>query len=147
VILIPRYRATDPELAFVLSAVGGSLIFLQGAWYYSNIASTVAGIALFCGGGIVASAALFRSRVTRRRELGVVILLLSLVSLFGLSGFYLGSLLGIFGGSLCIAARGGPFLNPRSSLFSPPSLGAPCPRCGRSIPSWTSKCPYCAYPD
>jgi hypothetical protein len=145
--IIPRSTASDPLLAFVLSAVGGVLIFLDSVVALSNVATPLDAFGVIAGGIIVGAAMSFRSRVTHRKEMGGLILGLSFLSFFGYSGYFLGSVLGVIGGALALAARGGSFTLRRSSTFTTESLGPPCPHCGRGIPTWTSKCPYCGYPE
>jgi hypothetical protein len=137
----------DLEVAFILSATGGALIFLQSVLLLSAAHYPLAAAGTLSGALIVAAAGWFRSRIRRRRELGMMIVVVALISFFTISGFFLGALLALVGGLLAITARGSRFLNPRTSMLTSQSLGPPCPRCGKGRPSWTSKWPYCAYPD
>jgi len=134
----------------LLTVFGGVLILVQAvlygpAFYGFGTSLSVFGIVL--GLAILALGASARSSRRRRKELGLAIVFLSLVSFVSVSGFFLGALLGVVGGVLVITSPGRPFLNPSSSRFSTFSMGTPCARCGHPVPSWTSKCPYCGYPD
>jgi hypothetical protein len=145
--IIPRAWTTDPDVAFILCAAAGALIFVDGGLALAYDSSFLPFLSLALGVVIFGSALAFRSRISYRKPLGGLVMALSLVSFFAYSGFFLGALLGLAGGVFAIAARGGSYLNPRTSLFGSQSLGPPCPRCGKSVPSWTSKCPYCGYPE
>ncbi|MCI4331021.1 MAG: zinc ribbon domain-containing protein, partial [Thermoplasmata archaeon] len=104
-------------------------------------------LGLLAGAVIVACAAGMRTQPRNRRQLGALILVVALVSFFGVSGFGLGSTLAVIGGALAIWSRGVPFVNRTGGSVLSNALGPPCPRCGKHIPTWTSKCPYCGYPE
>jgi peptidoglycan/LPS O-acetylase OafA/YrhL len=142
-----RYSDTGSLLAIF----GGVLILAQGVLYgptFYGYGSSIAAFGIVLGLGILVLGAVARSGHRRRRkEIGIAILLLSLVSFFAVSGFLLGALFGVVGGVLILTSPGGAFLSPSSSRSSGFSMGTPCGRCGRAIPSWTYRCPYCGYPD
>jgi hypothetical protein len=146
-LIIPFRWTGDPQVAFLLSAVSGVVIFLNSVLYLSDPFYPYATAGLLAGAVIMGCAAGLRWRSRYRRELGAVILVVAFVSLFGVSGFYLGTVLGVLGGGLAIAAwRPSIYGAPNSAAFAK-ALGPPCGRCGKHVPSWTSRCPYCGYPE
>ena len=133
-------------MAQVLAIFGGLLILVEAVGFATFLLEGTFAFGVVAGLGIVAAGAALGRRPRYRRELGIAILFLSMLSFLGVSGFLLGALLGMVGGILAITSRGRPYLNPMSSLYGAPSLGAPCPNCGKPVPPWTTKCPYCASP-
>ena len=146
-IVIPRSWATDPQVAVILSALAGVLILGQSLVGLSGPPQLRLDAGALIGLVIVGSALWIRTRSRYRPALGGLILGLSLLSLVVVSGYFFGAILGVIGGALALASRGSPFGIQRPSPVTAQSLGPPCPRCGRHIPTWTSKCPYCGYPD
>jgi hypothetical protein len=139
---IPIRLGNDPQLPYILSAIAGALIFFEGLLFLGS-GGVSSDFGLFAGAAIIACAMGLQRRTRYRQALGGAIVGLSLVSFFAVSGFYLGALLGVLGGSMAIAAGGGPFTSTTPSAPSTFDLGPPCPRCGNHIPSWSTKCPYC----
>ena len=127
------------------AVAGGALIFLEG--YLSLVPGFVglAQFALFSGASIVALAIVSDLRSGHQVPLGALIVLLSVTSFLGLSGFLLGSLLGSLGGSLLVLS---PNFSSRFSrekpTFATADLGPLCRTCGKHVPPWTSTCPYCS---
>lgn len=132
------------RLGVAAALAGGALILLEGllldvpGFFQLSIAGAVA------GGGIIALAIAGESWSRGRRVFGAAILVLSLVSFFGVSGFLFGAFLGSLGGTLIVLTPGfssTPFR--RKSELSSADLGPPCSSCGKHVPPWTSTCPYC----
>jgi hypothetical protein len=141
-------RRGRPVAAFILSIVGGILIFLAGAsrpfvvgaafnsgspflfrLYYNvildlnfqsgfNYDSSIIGTV----SGIVIIVASIATLVHPRRasEWGVVVLVFSFVSLIGLGGFFFGAVLSILGGAVALVWTKGPH-GPREASI-PPAL-------------------------
>lgn len=133
------------DLGALLAMVGGLLILVQTLLFGYAALDLLGG--LVTGVGIVGLGAAVRGRPGRSTAVGAGILLLGASSIFLVSGFFVGALLAILGGIVVLSVPSYRFQNPRSALFTPAALGPPCPRCGRPIPTWTSTCPYCGFPD
>lgn len=133
------------ETAAAIVIGGGVLILLESLLFSFSL--TVFLLGFLIGGAIAALGGAARVQRRNRSQLAVGVVVLGVVSLFVVSGFYLGSALTILGGILLVSARSAAFQNPVASTFTSDSLGPPCPRCGQRIPTWTSKCPYCGFPD
>ena len=139
-----RRGSVRRETASSIAIFGGGLVLLQSFFFYFGSSALFPG--LLTGAGIVALGA-FASGLRRRREaVGAGIVLLGVASLFAGGGFYLGAVLAIVGGAL-VASIGSQDVHERGgSSFTSKALGPPCPNCGRHVPTWTSKCPYCGFP-
>jgi hypothetical protein len=158
-----------PTTAFALSLVAGILILLGGIFelWLGYLTSTIVfsnGFNAFFGvlgavgvslGALVLVAAVLLDRHPEHHTvLGVVILVLSIVSVVAYAGFVLGFVLGIVGGVLAIAwtpTRWVP--NPYGAYapvgWAPPAPASPavgqrvCLRCGRVVPPDSRFCAYC----
>jgi hypothetical protein len=137
----------DPKLGIALAVLAGVLILSQAALSWSATAGSLAGFGFIIGAVLVASALSVRSSSRHRREAGALVFILALVSFFTVNGYWIGSLLGATGGVLIMTSWGPTFFSRSSSMFRTDSLGPPCPHCGRHIPIWTGRCPYCGYPE
>jgi hypothetical protein len=137
-------RSTD--LAQILTLLGGLLILLEGlilaSAYFSVLFALGAGVGLI----LLAAGVLLGLRPRNRTVLGLVIVAFSILSFYGDSGYLLGAVLGLLGGIIAVVSRGLPYSRLSGASRQSFSLGAPCPRCGKPVPSWTSTCPYCRYP-
>ena len=144
-VLIPVRRGpVRIETMAAIAGLGGALIILEAFWLAFVPFDFWTG--LLAGAAVIAAAALAQSRKALRPILGATIVLAGLGSLFSGGGFYLGAILAIVGGALLASTRplyrGG---SPASSFAD--RLGPPCPKCGRHVPSWSSRCPYCGFPE
>jgi hypothetical protein len=140
-----RRRGFRAETSYTIAILGGALVLVQGFLFL--VGSSVFLLALLLGALIVALGALFSFRPRHGEPIGALIVLLGFASLFVGGGFYLGALLAIVGGILVAYSKSYSVERPSSSTFSAQALGPPCPRCGKHIPTWTAKCPYCGFPD
>ena len=140
-----RRRGVRADTAYTVAIFGGALVLLQGFLFL--IGSSVFFVALLVGALIVALGAMASFRPHNREPIGALIVLLGFASLFAGGGFYLGAILAIVGGILVAYSRSYSVGRSASTTFSAQALGPPCPRCGKHIPTWTAKCPYCGFPD
>jgi hypothetical protein len=142
---VPVRRGTvRVETAYAIAIFGGALVLLQAFF----LATSLFAIGLLVGGSIVALGAAASFRPRERPALGVVIVLLGFGSFAVGGGFYLGAVLAIAGGALLAYLRTyGGATRPSSARDFSEGLGAPCPKCGKHIPTWAKHCPYCGFPD
>jgi hypothetical protein len=143
------WATRNSDLAPSLTMLGGLLILASAAFYLpmavGAYASTLA-FGLIIGLVILALGVALRTSGRQRPAIGTAVIVLSFLSfLDGANGFFVGALLGLLGGLLAITSSGRPFWSTGPSRSSSFSLGIPCGRCGRPVPSWTSTCPYCGY--
>jgi hypothetical protein len=158
----------------VLGLIGGILILLGGLDELVVLYTTVVSVAPFVGGFWLAALGLIGVGaglvvilfsvfvyVNPRQHVvyGVIILIGSLLSVFALSGFLVGLVLGVVGGALAIA------WSPYRSAFAPyvfaPYAGGPygtmppsagpiahraCLKCGRLVAADARFCSYCGAP-
>jgi len=121
-----------PITAFILSLIGGVLIFMGGVvsslWFMSggyNSWGMMGGsggmmggwgapfgfmgglslIGLVAGILVIVGALMLNARPAEHTAWGVVILVFSIVSFLGMGGFFIGALLGIAGGALTLSWR------------------------------------------
>ena len=82
---------------------GGWGIFMQGfaPWFIA----TMAGISLAAGAAVLAGAYKMQKEPEKVQVWGFLVLIASIVSLFCIGGFGLGSILGIIGGAVGISRR------------------------------------------
>ena len=167
-----------PRTGFLLSVIGGALILglsaleisiltldrsqVAALGYSGSIVATATGGVIFAslmGVGVLVLALRIRSRPAATRRSGIGVILLSVVSIFGGGGLFVGALLGIIGGALAYGwkpssygapstAMGGPFGGaPSAALPSPtPPLSGPgrlCPFCGAANPTSAQFCAQC----
>lgn len=120
-------ETAKPVAAFVVSLVAGVLILVGGlfgvvgwmAWgwvwgggwgmmgpmmgrWMPMWLSTFSVLGLVSGIVIVASALMLQNRPSEAKTWGTLILVFSVVSLFGMGGFIIGAILGIIGGILAL---------------------------------------------
>jgi hypothetical protein len=120
-------ETAKPVAAFVVSLVAGVLILVGGlfgvvgwmAWgwvwgggwgmmgpmmgrWMPMWLSTFSVLGLVSGIVIVASALMLQNRPSEAKTWGTLILVFSVVSLFGMGGFLIGAILGIIGGILAL---------------------------------------------
>lgn len=144
VLPLPFRGRNTRRFGILASLAGGALILLEGLLLYAPGFVQLSLEGLVAGGLILALAIVAESWSRGRRVLGAMILVLSLVSLFGISGFLLGTFLGSLGGTLIVLTPGFSTSSPRrKSGFSSADLGPLCGSCGKHVPPWTSTCPYC----
>ena len=145
-VLVPvRRNPLSIELASGLAILGGAFVVLEA--FVVLDASSLFLPGLLCGALIVGLGAAATYRSTNRQVLGALVVLFGFGSLYSGGGFYLGAILAILGGILIVNSRASGTTNFGPSTFSADALGPPCPKCGRHIPTWTSKCPYCGFPE
>ena len=120
-----------PITAFILSLIGGVLIFMGGVvsslWFMSggyNSWGMMGGGGMMGGWGapfgfmgglsliglvagilVIVGALMLNARPAEHTAWGVVILVFSIVSFLGMGGFFIGALLGIAGGALTLSWR------------------------------------------
>ena len=138
-----------PDTAEILAILAGVFILVNALLLAATgfaFAGSLTAAGLLVGFGIAGLGVGLGRAGGNRRGLGAAILVLSLVAFFPVSGFYLGAILGVAAGGIALT---GPSTRTwggaRSSGAT--SLGAPCPRCGRPVPSWSTRCPYCGFPE
>ncbi len=68
-----------------------------GGWFYA-----AAAVGLVSGVGVVVGSLMMYTKPAKTHVWGALVLVFSLVSFFGMGGFFLGGLLGIVGGILAI---------------------------------------------
>lgn len=120
-------ETAKPVAAFVVSLVAGVLILVGGlfgvvgwmawgwvwgggwsmmgpmmGWWIPMWLSTFSVLGLVSGIVIVASALMLQNRPSEAKTWGTLILVFSVVSLFGMGGFIIGAILGIIGGILAL---------------------------------------------
>lgn len=159
-----------PSAAFILTLIGGILIFLSGlvtAATYAILGSLaisilpglgvlligLAVVALLFGIIIMVGGLRMRSDPGSARTWGIIVIVLSLLSLIGGGGFFLGLILGLVGGILAIVwhppavaqpAWGQPQAPGAPMSSSPPASGGKtCPSCGTSNAAGTQFCAKC----
>jgi hypothetical protein len=153
----PIAPSEPPTTAMVLSLIGGVFILLGGlaeAWVGANLsafsfASRLAGIAgaelvaigalgIVVGLVIVVLAVFLHSHPQMHLVLGVLILVLSFVSLLSFfGGFVAGFLLALIGGVLAISWK------PSTVYLAAAPVQRVCPKCGRVIDPTVKFCPHC----
>ena len=74
---------------------GGPFGFMGGLWYIGLIAGVV----------VVISALMLSSRPEEHATWGTLIIVFSIISIFGMGGFFIGAILGIAGGALALSWR------------------------------------------
>jgi hypothetical protein len=140
------------DTALVLALLGGLLILGEAVLDGFDRVTVIGAFGIIAGLAIMAMAVTIQTRQRDQRTLGAGILLLSFLSLFGVSGFFFGALLGVISGILAITSYGAPFSGSPVSVYSarasgsPFSIGAACSRCGKPVPTWSGTCPYCGLP-
>lgn len=122
-----------PTTAFVLSLIGGALMIANGAimfmlyrngWFGYGIMGGMMGgyqgmmggfgvpfgfmgslmlVGLVSGIIVVVSAVMLNARSAEHLSWGVVIIVFSILSFFGMGGFFVGAILGIIGGAFAIS--------------------------------------------
>lgn len=84
--------------------MGGYYGMMQGfgGWFYG-----IAAIGLISGVIILVGAMMVFSQPTKAHTWGLLILIFSVVSFFGMGGFFLGAILGVVGGILALMSKHG----------------------------------------
>ena len=131
----------SPNIAFILSLVGGLVIVLISVvsvflLIYGSPYATLYGIelgmmrgfglgqiwlvvfsiaAVVCGTIVVAGAIMLNARPAKHCVWGITVLVFSIASFIGGGGFFIGALLGMLGGGLAIitSKNSGVFISPR----------------------------------
>lgn len=163
-LLAPTTRSISPQevpiTPFVLSLVAGVFILLgafmplvfmssfgsmgdmmegsgmPGMMGTGSIIMRIVGLAF--GGVVLYSAIMLNARPAWHVTWGSLILIFSVLSVFGaMGGFGIGLILGVIGGALAIAWRPGAALPPTAPA------GRFCPHCGRAIAMDARFCAYC----
>jgi uncharacterized protein DUF6114/zinc ribbon protein len=165
-----------PTAAFALSLIGGIFILLDGillavvgsAISFGGIAgaSTAGGIVtalgaigLVFGLIIIIGGIMMYQKPQSHTMWGVIILVLSLISIVTGGGFIIGLILGLIGGILALVFKPsmGPTMMPGQPMGSMPmgtmgsmgtgapmgQMGMTCKNCGASIPAGATRCPSC----
>ncbi len=144
-----------PNVAYILSLVGGIIILLVGLL----VAAVGAAFTFMIGGFgglfgllgiiwaviIIYSAMQLKSNPSQHVTWGVIIIVFSFISWIGaFGGFFLGFILALVGGILALIWSPP---RPVTAPYAPQTPTAPatryCPNCGRSIPLDVKFCPYC----
>ena len=141
-----------PTTAFVLSLIGGIIVFLVG--FFEMIRRYTRGetVGLFGGAPgllgviwgilIIVGAVMLYSRPKQHRTWGIIVLVFSILSWVGaVGGLFIGFILGLIGGIIGIIWKPS-VLQP--TLTSPPSPTTRiCPNCGTVIYTDAKYCPKC----
>jgi len=144
--------ARRPTAAFILSLIAGILIVIVG--FVVMVAGTILTIPVGGAGGIpglygavcgilvILGGLMLYSRPKRNVVWGFVIVVFSILSLYGaLGGLYVGLVLGVIGGILGI--RWKPFARQPTPDVSQASITRTCLGCGKVLSSTVKFCPQC----
>ena len=144
--------ARRPTAAFILSLIAGILIVIVG--FVVMVAGTILTIPVGGAGGIpglygaicgilvILGGLMLYSRPKRNVVWGFVIIVFSILSLYGaLGGLYIGLVLGVIGGILGI--RWKPFVRQPAPNVPQDSITRTCPSCGKVLSSTVKVCPQC----
>ncbi len=136
-----------PTAAYVLSLIGGVFIILGGivfmllgrsfSYYYgfTMIFLIMGVIGLILGVVIILGAVLAYGNANQRSTWGIVIVILSIISLIvNMGGFILGFILSLVGGILFMTWK---------PTFYPYAATRMCFGCGRHVPATYPACPFC----
>ncbi len=152
--------ASRPVAAFVLSVVGGALIFAGGLlvlYLFALVTSTAGSGSIFgvsagfaallglaSGPAIMLLATLFYRKPEHGAVYGSLIIALSVVSYVSfLGGLFVGLILGIIGGILILVWRPSPYSAGYYPTMAPYPAYRTCPRCGRAVVADARFCSYC----
>jgi hypothetical protein len=147
-----------PTAAFVLALIGGILIFIVGlfvffgsmaassvSYLYSVFAFSAIWFLLFgviIGIIVIVGAFMMYSSPRQHVAWGIVVLVLSILSILSTGGLIIGLILGIIGGALGIAWKpSGVSTVPAPPI--PPAITRICPQCGRVLAEDLKYCPHC----
>ena len=141
-----------PTAAFILSLIAGIIISVVG--FVVMVAGTILTISVGGVGGIpglyglisgvvvIFGGLMLYSRPRRNLVWSLVIIIFSILSLYGaMGGLYVGLILGIIGGTLGIMWK--PSVSQPISSLSQDSVVRTCPNCGRVLSSVEKFCPQC----
>lgn len=157
-----------PTAAFVLTLIGGILVILDGlytaaiaAYVSSTVLNIIPGlsaillalgiVALLFGLIMVVGAVKMRSNPESARTWGIIVLIISLISIIGGGGFIFGLILGLVGGILAIVWHRPTMAQPAwgqpagTAMGAPASSGGPktCSSCGSPNAAGTQFCAKC----
>lgn len=148
-----------PTTAFILSLIAGVLFLIGGSmvmlflsvmgetfghwmgmmgfpWGGLGLAHGITGLVI--GALVIIASVMLDSRPAEHKTWGVVILVLSLISVFGgMAGFGIGFILGIIGGALAIS------WTPPTKPLTPQQPSRFCTQCGWALPPEARYCPHC----
>lgn len=118
---------------------------MMGFPYWAEIANWLSGlmlslslIGLVSGAVVIYASTMLRSKPTQHSTWGAIIIVFSILSIFGaLAGFGIGMLLGITGGVLAIWWR------PSAPAAQVQPIALFCQHCGLQIPIDSKFCPHC----
>ncbi|MBI4258896.1 MAG: hypothetical protein HY619_08065 [Thaumarchaeota archaeon] len=79
--------------------MGGRMMGFGPTWMFGGISL----LGLASGAVVVISAILLRSRPKEYNTWGILILIFSILSFFGMGGFFIGAIIGIVGGALALS--------------------------------------------
>jgi len=101
--VVPR-----PDTAIALSLVAGILmiisgLFILGIGAFSLFGSVFGWVGIVSGILVIVGAAMLQARPDQSSNWGVIILIFSILSLFGAGGFIAGLILGIIGGAMAMS--------------------------------------------
>ena len=168
-----------PTAAFVLSLIGGIFILLDGillavvgsaiaigglagSGTAGGIVSAIGAIGVIFGLIIIIGGVMMYQKPQSHTMWGVIVLILSLISIITGGGFIIGLILGLIGGILALVFKPslGPTAMPGQPMGSMPmgsmgsmgsmgtgaatgQMGMTCKNCGASIPAGAARCPSC----
>lgn len=141
-----------PTAAFIFSIVAGIAIVIVG--FIVMVAGTILTISVggaggvpglygsICGVIVILGGLMLYSRPKRKLIWSSIIIVFSLLSLYGaLGGLYIGLILGVIGGILGIRWKSS--VRQPISTTSQPSVTRTCPNCGKILSSSEKFCPQC----
>lgn len=77
---------------------------MQQGWFAGTV-GTISGISLVAGGVVIFGAYSIYAKPESKSSWGVAILVASIIGLFGMSGFFIGPILGIIGGIMAVTKK------------------------------------------
>ena len=143
-------NANKPTAAFVLSLVGGIIIYVVG--FIRAIRFTAPGVfGIICGTPIILGSIMLYTKPGKHRMWSTIIVIFSILSWLGvLGGLVIGFVLSLTGAILGFRWKPAPHpQTPQPSRSSPPSSNLPnkyCFSCGQEISREHKFCPYCGKP-
>ncbi len=149
----PPAPLIKPTAAFILSLIGGILILLWGlvlfaigvaisSFVFGGGVLVIGGVEIVCGLIIMIAGILLYVNPEQHTMFGVLVVVLSIVSLIGLGGLLLGFILALIGGILGITHKPTPPA-PTVVYVQPQRV---CPKCGRAAGPGVQFCAFCGNP-